>query len=104
MTYIYDIFQSGASETPEGASFTGTATEDNQPWIYLSDAPTPTVTAANSCFLRANAGTGGPCAMVPLAILSDQTHSLVMDADGQVEGLNGTCVLNPSDPVVIKIR
>ncbi len=102
-TFSYDIYQSpNASVAPDGTPIPASAGEDD-PWIYLSDSPTA-VTLNNGCYQPTKTGTGGPCVMGPLTILSDQSHTLVMDADLQLEDGGGTCILNPTSPVVISIR
>ena len=103
--YTYDIFQSGASISPEGVPISGTGNDD-KPWIYLSDAPTA-ASVGNACFLPTKTGAAGPCAMAPLTILSDQAHSLVMNATNQLGAFGSsppTCILNPTDPMVISVR
>jgi len=107
-SFSYDIFESGAtSVSPDGVAINGTGTStipsEDDPWIYLSDSPTA-ITTNNGCFQPTKTGTGGPCVMTPLTLLSDQAHSLVMDADLQVEDGGGTCILNPTSPLVISIR
>ena len=109
-TYHYDIFQSPAvSVSPEGTliNATGTPTTfpEDSPWIYLSDAPT--AAATNGCFQPTKSGAEGPCPMAPLTILSDQPHTLVMNANGQLgDWGQGTCILNLTrdNPVAISFR
>ena len=106
-TYTYDIYQPvppNDSVAPDGTHIPAT-TGDDSPWIYLSDAPTA-VTLNNGCFQPTKTLTGGPCVLAPLTILSDQTHTLVMNADSQLGpfGCGTTCCLSSADPVVISIR
>jgi len=103
MTYSYDIYQlPNASVAPDGTPVPVTGVTDT-PWVYLSDGP-GAVTLGNGCFQSTKTDTGRPCVLAPLTILSDQTHMLVMNANNQLEGIDGKCVLNPYDPMEISIR
>ncbi len=96
--YNLDFFATAptASVSPDGAPIAATGGED-QPWIYFSDSAQSA--SVNNCFQPTEVcACAAPCPLPgPLALSQDQTHILVMNFNGQLDGSSGTsCVLIPA--------